>query len=188
MSVKLILQDGPLDGEQQLVLDLNTTPGYEMTFNLPNYQTFDDNGTTVLAQGLVAVYSYLGPGPDPDTSAGDTWTSSSIYEFTGEYFIPLPPPLYPPGEGPPPLPVPPVVFMSGDTILAVDADDPLPGVQMVGSAGMVVVGTSTSVGYATVFMVAETVMIVFRQPWQNTVRMSAVTSMNVSPDTPPPSP
>lgn len=179
MSVKLILQGGPFDGEEQLVLDLNTTPGYEMQFNIPNYQTFDASGNVVLTQGMVAVYAYQGPGPGPGSS--DTWTSSSIYEFTGEFYVPQPPPLYPPGEGPPVLPPAPAVFMSGDTALTVDADDPLPGVQFIGIAGLQVVGITTSVGYATIAMVAETVMVILRQPWQNSVAMSATAQMTVTP-------
>jgi hypothetical protein len=174
MAVKMILQDGPLAGEQQLVENLNTTPGYEMQFNIPNYQTFDAAGESVVGQGLVAVYSYLGPGPAPGGS--DTWTSSSIYEFTGEYFVQPPGPVTPPG----PLPLPPAVFLNALSGMTVNADDPAAGVQLVGLAGMTVDATTTSIGYATVALLAETVMSITRQSWSNVVSMSAQTTLQVT--------
>lgn len=176
MAVKMILQGGPLDGEQQLVENLNTTPGYEMQFDIPNYQTFDADGESVVGMGLVAVYAYQGPGPDPGGS--DTWTSSSIYEFTGEFFVQPPGPVTPPG----PQPLPPAVFMNVLSGLTVNANDPSPGVQLVALAGMEVDAIATSVGYASVALTAETVMIITRQSWQNVVTMSASTGMNIFPD------
>lgn len=178
MAVKMILQGGPLDGEEQLVLDLNTTPGYQMQFDIPNYQTFDESGDNVTGLGLVAVYAYLEPGPGPGSS--DTWTSSSIYEFVQEYFVPQPPPLYPPGEGPPLIPLPPVVFMGALSSMTVNANDPSAGVQLVGEGDMTVVGIGTSVDYATVALSAETSLIVTRQSWQNTIAMGASTTMTVT--------
>jgi hypothetical protein len=173
----MILQDGPLDGQEQLVLDLNTLPGYEMQFNLPNHQTFGPDGESVVGMGLVAVYSYQGPGPDPVPADGDTWAWSSIYEFTGEYFIPQPPPLYPPGGGPPVIPPPPVIFMGAQSGMTVDANDPSPGVQLAGEGAMSVDGLVTSFNYATVALLAETSMSISRQSWQNVVAMSAQTSL-----------
>jgi hypothetical protein len=174
MSVKMILQGGPLDREEQLVLDLNTAPGYQMQFNIPNYQTFHTDGESVLSQGLVAVYGYVGPGPAPGGS--DTWTSSEIYEFTGEYFVPAPGPLPTPG----PLPLPPTVFMNALSGMTVNANDPLPGVQLVGEGDMSVDALVISFDYATVALLAETSMSITRQTWANTVSMSAQTSLQVT--------
>lgn len=176
MAVKMILQDGPLDGEEQLVENLNTTPGFQMQFDIPNYQTFDEAGNSVVGMGLVAVYAYLGPGGAPQ--AGDTWTSSSIYEFTGEYFVPPPGPIPPQ----PPLPIPPAVFMNALSGMTVNANDPSAGVQMTGESDLAVEAGTTSVGVGTVVMTSETVMIVMGQPWQNVVTMSATSSLTVTPN------
>jgi hypothetical protein len=176
MSEKMILQGGPLDGEQQLVDNLNETPGYEMQFNVPNYQTFGPDGKSVVGMGLVAVYAYLQPGPAPGGS--DTWTSSSIYEFTGEFFVPPPGPVTPPT----PVPLPPAVFMNVLSAMTVNGNDPSPGVQLVGEGDMEVNALTTSFDYATVALTAETVMQVTRQPWQNVVSMSGSTSMSITPN------
>jgi hypothetical protein len=178
MAVKMILQDGPLDGEQQLVEDLNTTAGYEMQFNIPNYQTFDAAGESVVGMGLIAVYVYMGPGPDPVPANGDTWTSSSIYEFTGEYFIPAPPPLVPPS----PEPLPPAVFLNSLSTMTINANDPAPGVQLSALAAMEVDASTTTIGYASILLVGETTMIIMRQSWGNTVTMAAQASLQVTPD------
>lgn len=176
MAVKMILQGGPLDGEEQLVENLNTTPGFEMQFVLENFQTFGPDGESVAGLGLMAVYAYLGPGDAP--GAGDTWTSSSIYEFTGEYYIPQPPPLEPPT----PLPMPPAVFMNVGSSLVVNANDPSPGVQMTGETDLEVTADATAVGYASIAMTAETVMSITRQVWQNSVAMTATSNMNITPN------
>jgi hypothetical protein len=147
-----------------------------MQFNIPNYQTFDAAGESVVGQGLVAVYAYQGPGPDPGGS--DTWTSSVIYGFTGEFFVQPPGPVIPPG----PLPLPPAVFLNAQSGMTVNANDPAAGVQLVGLAGMEVDATATSVGYASVALTAETVMIITRQPWQNVVSMSASAGMTITPN------
>lgn len=180
MTVLMILQDGPLDGEQQVVENLNTTPGWEMTFNIPNFQTFDAAGHSVVGMGLVAVYSYLKPGraPNPGPPNFDTWTTSWIYEFTGEYFIPQPGPIVPPG----PQPLPPAVFMNALSSMAVNANDPSAGVQMSGEGVMEIDATTTSVGYASIAMTAETTMVIFRQTWGNSIAMSASSSMTVTPN------
>jgi hypothetical protein len=174
MAVKMILQGGPLDGDEQLVLDLNTTPGYEMQFNIPNYQTFAPDGESVVGLGLVVVYSFLEAGPGP--VVGDSWTSSSIYEFAGEFFVAPPGGVTPPS----PMPLPPAVFMNVLSGMTINANAPSPGVQLAGVAGLEVAGTGTSIGSTTVFLVAETVMVIMPPSAQYAVSMSATAGMNIS--------
>jgi hypothetical protein len=182
MTVKMILQDGPLDGEEQVVLGLNTTPGYNMQFNVPNFQTFHTDGTTVVAQGLVAVYTFLGPGrpPNPDPPDFDTWTESWIYEFTGEMTVPVPPPITPPTE-PPQLS--PAVFMGANTTLVVNANDASPGVFLVGNAGMVINAVTIPVNYASIALIAETYLIAAGSNYHaQAVTMAAQSGMTVTPN------
>ena len=175
MSVKMILQDGPLDGEQQLVLDLPTAPGSMLTFTMPNYQFFDDTGDTVIAQGLQVVYAFLEQGPAPVPPA-DTWDTSWIYEFAEEFFIPPPP--FVPVPQPPQLPQ--LVSLEGDTGMVINASDPIPGVQMTGETDLEVDGDVTpQVGDATVTMSATTVLTAEQDV--NSQFLSAQTNMIVSP-------
>jgi hypothetical protein len=103
----MILTDGPLDGEEELVEMVPTAPGSRMFFNVPTFQFFDTEGNFV-SQGLTATYEFVGPGPDPDPDEGDTWDSAWIFTYVGEAYTPPYPPgaMYPdldfidPGEGP----------------------------------------------------------------------------------------
>jgi len=177
MTVKLILQGGPFDSREQIVLDLNTTPGFKMQFNIPNYQTFAPDGETVLAQGLSTVYAMLQQGPAPGGS--DTWTTSWVYEFTGESFIPPPPPITPPVVPPGPGPA---IWMGALSGMTVNADDPSPGVQLVGEGDMVVDATTTSVDYATVGLLAETFMSITLEAQSNVVTLVGESAMTVTPN------
>ena len=177
MTVKMILQGGPLDGEQQIVENLNTTPGYQMQFVMPNHQIFGTAGSGVQALGLTVIYAYSGPGPGP--GAGDTWTTSSIYQYViGTSSAPPPAAITP---GPPPQQGP-AVWMGVSGNLTVNANDPSPGVHEVGESAMWVDGTQTSVGYATIGLTAETTLSVTRQTWQNYITMAGSTSMSVTPN------
>lgn len=180
MTKQMILQGGPLDGEKQVVLDLNTTPGYNMQFSLENFQNFHPDGVTVASQGLVAVYTFLGPGPapNPGSPAFDTWDTSWIYKFTGEVTIPPPSPITPPTI-PPQLS--PAVFMGANTTLTINANDPGPGVLLTAETILEVDATSVSVGYATLAMVGETSMSITRQTWDNKILMAGVSSLAVNP-------
>jgi hypothetical protein len=90
----MILQNGPLDGEQQIVASLPNTGGSTMFFNLPHYQFFDAHTGNVVGRGLEVTYTYARPGPPPDTN--DTWVNSEVFTYTGETaFLPVPGGLYP---------------------------------------------------------------------------------------------
>jgi len=177
MTAKIILQGGPLDGEQQIVLDLNTTPGYQMLFSLPHYQVFASDAQTVNALGLQVIYAYVGPGPGP--GGGDTWTKSGIYQYVaGTSTAPAPPPItpgVPPQQGP-------AIWMGVNGTLTVNANDPSPGVQLFGEGDMTVDGTQIAVDYATIGLIAETSMSITRADWGATVAMTGTTSMTVTPD------
>ena len=178
MTAKMILQGGPLDGESQIVLDINTTPGYQMQFSIPHYQTFAGDAQTVLSQGLMASYAYQGPGPGPGT--GDTWTKSGIYVYVAGTAAPplVPPPItpgVPPQQGP-------AVWMGVNGTLTVNANDPGSGVQLVGEGDMTVDGSQISVGYATIGLTAETIMSITRADWGVSVALSGSASMTVTPD------
>jgi hypothetical protein len=94
--VKLMLQGGPLDGEQQIVLDIPRTPGSPITFNVPNNQTFAADGATLIDLGLQVTYTVAGQGPPPVIAAGDTWDTSWYLNFVPESYTPRPPPVTPP--------------------------------------------------------------------------------------------
>jgi len=178
MTKQMRLKDGPLDGERQVVLDLNTTVGWQMRFDLPNYQTFAPDNQTPIQLGLVAIYALTGPGPPPNPGAPDydTWDTSWVYEFQEEVWVPRPPIITPPV--PPQLP-PAVIMVVGST-LTVNADDPSPGVQMVGEGDMEVDAIATSVDYATVAMVGETSLSVVRQDFDTHIIMAASGSLTVT--------
>jgi len=177
MTVKMILQGGPLDGEQQIVENLNTSPGYQMQFIMPNHQIFGTADQSVQALGLAVAYAYMGPGPGPGGS--DTWTASYIYQFVvGTSSAPPPPPItpgVPPQQGP-------AIWMGVNGNLTVNANDPSAGVRMVGEGDMTVDGTQTSVGYASIAMLVVTTMSVTRQTWQNVVTMAGSSSMTITPN------
>jgi hypothetical protein len=181
MTVLMRLQGGPLDGEQQIVEMLPTTPGAQLFFNIPNYQTFDPSAPTetVIGVGLQAYYSLVGPGAGPGT--GDTWTSSWIFSFTGEAYVPTPPPLYP--SGGPPTPPPLVwIMMSATTTLVPDS---LPittssAVVLVGESAIDVEALVTSFQYGVVAMTGESVLTT-QFDWQPQVAMTGNTAMTVDP-------
>ena len=185
LPVMMILTGGPLDGESQIVEGLPTTIGSELTFNLPNFQTFDPEAEdeVVLAQGLQADYVLLRRGPDPQ--AGDNWSSSWVFGFTGESFIPTPStPATPPPSQPVALTQ---VWMSATSTLVPDTlpivTTPAPTtVTMSAETTMEVDTTPTEAGI--VEMIGESVMTV--QPdWSPEVHMSSQASMTVIGFTPP---
>lgn len=176
MSVKMILQDGPLDGEQQLVLDLPAV-GNDMVINLPNYQTFDPDGETVTGMGLQVTYVVVEEGPPPNPTQGDTWDSSWILEFVEESFVQPPPPVIPPS----PPQQEQLVFLEGDTGMVVNADDPSPGVQMTDTVTTMEIDADVTpmVGDAYVFMSAVTVLTA--EPDTDSFFMSGESHMQVTP-------
>lgn len=183
MSVKMILDGGPLDGEEQLVLNLPqpATTGSVLTINLPNYQFFDADGETVVSYGLQVEYEVMSQGPPPNPAQGDTWDTSWVCEFVEESFLPPPPPLYPPGGGPPIQPTIPLVFQEGDTTMTINADDPSPGVQMVDTVTSMEIDADVTpmVGDAYVFMDAVTVLTAEQDT--TSYFMSGETSMQITP-------
>jgi hypothetical protein len=92
VTMLMILQGGPLDGEHQIVESLPNAPGSTMFFSIPTYQFFDQGGN-VVDRGLEVTYSYLSPGPPPDDY--DTWNASYIFNFVGEEVYIPPGGLYP---------------------------------------------------------------------------------------------
>jgi len=120
----MILQDGPLDGEQQICAALPTDSGSVMYFSLPSFQTFAEDGETVTSLGLTANYILVGEGPPPVPANGDTWDTSWVYTFAGEEFVPRPPPI--PTPTPPPISLA-FVSMYGAGNMVVTAQDPIPG-------------------------------------------------------------
>lgn len=176
--VKMILQGGPLDGEQSLVQCLPTTPGSIMTFNVPNWQTFAPDGYTLIGYGLQVQYSLIGQGPPPVPANGDTWDSSWIFGFVPSSYIAPPAPITPPIT-PPSLS--PAVWMSADTGLIVNADDPSPGVWMLDTqSSLYVEADVTATGWASVSMEADTTLIGFPVDWSTySVALTGETSMMV---------
>lgn len=172
MSVYMILQDGPLDGKKQEVQTLPNAPASVLLFNMPNYQSFDTDGT-VVSLGLQVTYGFVEEGPPPDVSSGDDWDSSWIYGFLGEAWIPIPPPL--PTPGPEPLPV--EVSMVAEGFVTMDSDVE-PGVEFTDESTLVVAGDVTHVDFATVALSGESVLQVtpdFSPP----LVMTATTSMTI---------
>jgi hypothetical protein len=156
--VKLMLQGGPLDGEQQIVLDISRTPGYPIVFNVPNSQTFAPDGVTLIDLGLQVTYTVATQGPPPDVGSGDTWDTSWFLNFVPESYTPRPPPITPPLV--PPDYAAPAVWMGVNSGMIVNADNPSAGVWMLDTqADLDVVGTSLSVDWATVGLVAATTLI-----------------------------
>lgn len=93
MPLLMMLQGGPLDGEQQIVGSLPNSENAALFFSLPNYQFFDETGATVVQRGLECTYRFSSVGPQP--GAGDTWEASYVFEFAGGDAMPRPPGLYP---------------------------------------------------------------------------------------------
>jgi hypothetical protein len=145
MTVQLFYQDGPLDGEVQLVANLPTAsdPGSLLAVSLPTYQTFAEDGTTVIDLGLQADYLLVGQtAVDTDENWGaDMPDSAWIYSFAGEVWVPRPP--FVPE---PPLPAPPdtTVLMDAEAYMEVDPMEPVAGVVMVGESGLEVDATSSA--------------------------------------------
>jgi hypothetical protein len=155
MTVMMMLQGGPLDGERQIVETLPTAPGSQMLFSLPHYQTFAADGTTVTDLGLEVIYSFLQAGPPPVPANGDTWDSSWVYQFVVEVYVTPPAPITPPV-------IPPVVggnqvamFVTGGLTVVAST---LPGVRYVAESHMDVEGTVTPFQWAQVSMQAVTVL------------------------------
>jgi len=91
--VLMILEGGPLDGEEQIVLDVPRNEGATLTFNQWNHQVFDptthEEEEVLLSQGIVVTYRFLGPGRAPDPEF-DTWESSWVFEYAGGAYLPTP--------------------------------------------------------------------------------------------------
>jgi hypothetical protein len=174
--VKLMLVGGPLDGNVQIVLNVPTYPGATLTFNLPNYQTFDVNGSPV-SYGLAVTYVFNNEGPPPTST--DTWVTSWYFDFVYEAFVPPGAPITPPGI-PPVLPL--TIWMAAGTGLTVTANDPGPGVLMYDTQGdLEVEGNVTSYGWASVSMSAVTTMPVETVDWSDyATMMSASTGLTVT--------
>lgn len=176
----MMLQDGPLDGESQIVENLPTDPGDTLVFNIPSFQTFDPQAEaeTVIGLGLQATYSFVGPGPGPGSS--DTWTNSWTFEFTGEAFIPTPAPLPPP----PAQPAVAVsqVWMVATTTLVPDSQPIVitPGMIAVAESGMEIDADVIPTQWGVVAMTGETVMVV-TPDWTPKVAMAATASLWVDP-------
>src|SRR5262252_2560139 len=151
--VKMILQGGPLDGEQSLVQDLPRTPGSILTFNVPNWQTFAPDGATLRGLGLQVQYALVGQGPPPVVSNGDTWDTSWIFSFVAESFIPPPAPITPPIVPPQ---ISPSVWMAANSGMNIDVtsyDPSSPGVWMTDSDSELDVEADTqAVGWSSVSM------------------------------------
>lgn len=179
----MILVDGPLDGEQQCVYQLNTTPGSVLSFNVDNFQVFhpDSDGTLVLDMGIQAQYALVGPGPDPNPGAPnfDTWTASYIFQFVAESYFPPVPPFLP---EPPPTPLPDVfVALEADTGMEIDADDPTPGLFMTGETTLEVDGEVTPIQSSVVSMSAITVLTT-EQDFRSLAVLTGESDMEVTPD------
>lgn len=181
MPVLMILLDGPLDGEDEVVEMVPTAPGSQLLFNIPHFQTFDPNAPdeVVIGLGLQAVYAFVGPGPPPDPDV-DRWDTSWIYEFTGEAYVPTPPDV-------PTPPNPPVdvaqVWMSATTTLVPDTIPIItsPVVTLVAESGMDVDATTTPTQSAEVDLSGESVMTVIPD-WNPTVVLQATTGLGISAD------
>jgi Concanavalin A-like lectin/glucanases superfamily len=191
--VLMMLEGGPLDDELQVVENLPTYPGATLRFNLTNFQTFDPSASTetVTGLGLQATYVFVGPGPDPGDpsvpdNAGDNWTASYIFEFTGESYVPTPPGGLVPG------PMPPVdmgqILLSATTTLVPDTlpitSEPV--VLLVGQSGLTIDATTTRVQSGVVAMSGETSMPV-TPDWTPQVVMQAASTMRASSVVEPPS-
>lgn len=177
-TVLMVLRGGPLDAEQQIVQNLPAI-GMPMTFNLPNYQSFDSEGETVVQMGLVCTYTVAEEGPPPDPTDGDTWVSSWFLDFVADAYIPLPP------IGPTPTPPEETfyVWMEADAGMVVDVDsyDPSsPGVQMEADADMEVDADVIPNRVGGLNMVA--VSLLFPEPILDTfVYLEGDTSMQITP-------
>jgi hypothetical protein len=180
MAVLMILQDGPLDAEQQMVEMVPTTPGSQLGFNIPWFQTFDPDADAevVMGLGLQAVYTLVGQGPAPNPDV-DRWDTSWIFEFAGDVFVPTP-------EA---LPVPPnpqvdvaQVWMSAETSLVPDTlpITTSPVVVLVAESAMDVEATTTPTQAGVVVMTGETTMPV-TPDWSPLVTMNGQSSMEVDP-------
>jgi hypothetical protein len=181
MPVLMVLQDGPLDGEEQVVQMVPTAPGSQLFFNIPNFQTFDltqPDSEVVVGLGLQAIYAFVGQGPDPDPDV-DIWDTSWIFEFAGEAYVPTPPPLGPPTN--PPVNVA-QVWMTAESTLVPDTlpITTSPVVALVAESGMDVEGTWTPFQSGVVVMEADSVMQVTAD-WTPVVILAATSSMEVDP-------
>ena len=180
----MILQGGPLDGEQQCIYQLNTDPGSVLFFSVDNFQTFhpDSGGTVLLEMGLQVEYALVGPGPPPNPGPPDfdTWDTSWIFSFVEEsYTYPPVPPFLPP---PVPLPLPDVlVYLEGDTGMTINADDPSPGVYMTDTVtSMEIDADVESIQWAYVSMTGETGLTADAVNFDTQVALEGDTSMNVT--------
>lgn len=162
----MVLRDGPLDGEQQLVSALPTEPGSLMYFNLPALQTFDDDGD-YLGIGLTAIYVLLGQGSAP--VAGDTWDSSWVFVYGSE--VPTPPPgtqvwmvgypsLRVAGTTVPPPQQPQFAALYAESNMVINASDPTPGAVVITLTGETSLVTDIfPIPYGVVSMEADSLLV-----------------------------
>jgi hypothetical protein len=178
MSLKMILQGGPLDGEQQLVQALNTTVGSIIFFSMPHYQSFSSGGTTVIDLGLEVEYKLISQGPPPVPANGDTWDSSWVFGFVPESYTAPPAAITPPVQ-------PPVVSTAFISLAATStltaAGLASTGVYMTAETDLDVDG-STSVVWtdSTVTMVAGSTLTVEPEVSEILPPMVATASLNES--------
>jgi hypothetical protein len=177
--VMMLLQDGPLDGERQVVEMVPLVPGTEVLFNVPSRQNFDPNAPadTVLSQGLQAVYALVGQSPLVAGPA-DAWDTAWIFEFTGEVYTPAPSPLPPPPLTPD---VAVQVGMQATTTLTPDTIPitTTPSVTLVGEGDMSV--TADDLVQATVIMTGETV-VTSQADWFPEVDLVSESILDPEPD------
>lgn len=178
--VLMILEGGPLDGEEQMVEMVPTTIGAQLRFNMPNFQTFDPTTDTevVTGLGLQAIYALVARGRDPGPA--DNWDSSWIFTFTGEAFVPVPDPLPQPGPSQPVAMA--QVWMSATTTLVPDTlpitSDPV--VNLDGESTMSIDAVVTPVQNGLIVMTGETSMSV-TPDWEPHVRMEGDSTMQMFP-------
>jgi hypothetical protein len=178
MSVLMIMEGGPLDGEEQVVQQCADTPGQTMTFFQPSRQTFDQDGN-VVAVSLQSTYAVVQEGRPP--KPGDVWDKSWVLTFVGQEY-----PNYgygPIQPSPPHTDIPgPQVFMLAGTAMIVNANDPTPGVFMEADASMTVEGDVQPYVTASVSMDMVAYMTIDGDSTPNRMDMTASTSMVITPD------
>lgn len=176
----MVLEGGPLDGEEQLVNQLATDPGTVLWLSVPNYQSFHEDGETVIGLGCQAEYALVGQGPPP--SVGDTWDTSWVYDYVSESFVaPIPPFIEPPPSAQLPDVFVGLVSESFLTILDTGVDVE-PGVQLVGESSLDVdADVTTPPPPITVDMEAVTVVTVDADVTTWTVDLTGESNMTVDP-------
>lgn len=174
----MILEGGPLDGEEQVVQQCADVPGQTMTFYQPSKQSFDQDGN-VVAISLITTYAVVGEGPPP--GPGDVWDRSWVFSFVSQGQPYLPPGSIQPS--PPHVDMPgSQVFMTVDTAMIINASDPMPGVSMEADTSMTVDGDVQPYVTAGVSMDVVAYMTIDGDSTPNRIDMTATTTFVVTPD------